>query len=99
MKHLKQYNQRMFFSFSHVINILPALRILVLEKAVNAIKNYVRKVPQSKWKKLLENWFKLMRKCIDHHERPKIIKLFLKINSVVSLLGTKYTHNRNSFLL
>jgi histone-lysine N-methyltransferase SETMAR len=55
-----------FFLFPHIKNKLRGQRFSAPEEAVDAFKNHVLEVPQSKWKKCFENWFERMKKCIDH---------------------------------
>ena len=40
-------------------------RFSVPEEAVDAFRMHVLEIPQAKWQKCFDNWFKHMQKCVD----------------------------------
>lgn len=56
-----------FFLFPNIKKKMRGQLFPSPEEAVNAFKNHVLEVPDSEWQNCFENWFKRMKKCIEHH--------------------------------
>ena len=44
---------------------MKSQRFTTPEEAVDAFRMHVLEIPQSKWQKSFDNWFKHIQKCID----------------------------------